>query len=651
MASTAAPSSSSSRQYLAPPSSAIRPSASSSGGGGGVTRRHSLFGTEDRIVLDLGSRYSKVGFSGEAQPRAVFRTLNWGGKRPAVDALYAPQAAALGDDEGLAADVLMWDLDIGRGEAAHAEAKGALLAARLTVMLRRIFHDALNVDPSQRKVILVENPQTPRIIRQCCLQALFDNLKVPSVSAMPAPIMTLMAHGATMGLVVSVGVLETSVVPVVWGRVMGNEVRRNARAARGLERRTRALLLRYGRVVVCGEELEKGQRRRTRKVERTDLTQQVLEEVLMSKAFVAAKSAEPPSSRSNTATSASLKPRRPATTAADSGNKPPPDWRLPPTGDDESVRQARTFLSQYDEADDQALLSQLRTRYKTASTASHITFPLPPMGHDDPAHTSIFPTAPATFALPPDQQQRANARKSSREDLIIPGWLRERVADYFWDSEDAEDDSDEDECPPLHLLILSTLLRLPIDLRRPLARSILVTGGVASMPGFAHRMGNELRAVLDEVTEEDLAGAMVNLAVTPVAQRGKGAGATGGGKSARYATLKPLRDELNVANDHSPPEGLDSGAPLLPPMLHAWFGASLAGSLRLSSVETVRLDQWQAATKAAEEQVEKEKEVKTGGFAVQPGMPPKRGSFMGIVGGLDTGAFGGLAAVSRQLSR
>lgn len=37
-----------------------------------TTRRHSLYGTEDRIIIDPGSRIWKVGFSGEGKPRDVF---------------------------------------------------------------------------------------------------------------------------------------------------------------------------------------------------------------------------------------------------------------------------------------------------------------------------------------------------------------------------------------------------------------------------------------------------------------------------------------------------------------------------------------------------------------------------------------------------
>ena len=32
-------------------------------------RRHSIYGTEDRVVLDIGSLYMRCGYSGEAQPR------------------------------------------------------------------------------------------------------------------------------------------------------------------------------------------------------------------------------------------------------------------------------------------------------------------------------------------------------------------------------------------------------------------------------------------------------------------------------------------------------------------------------------------------------------------------------------------------------
>lgn len=58
------------------PISTTRPLASSSAvpsssAAFSATRRHSLFGTDDRIVIDLGSRVVRAGFSGESRPRLI----------------------------------------------------------------------------------------------------------------------------------------------------------------------------------------------------------------------------------------------------------------------------------------------------------------------------------------------------------------------------------------------------------------------------------------------------------------------------------------------------------------------------------------------------------------------------------------------------
>jgi actin-related protein 10 len=62
-------------QAPATPSTPIRQSstygASGSPAYATATRRHSLYGTEDRIIIDPGSRVWKVGFSGEGKPRHV----------------------------------------------------------------------------------------------------------------------------------------------------------------------------------------------------------------------------------------------------------------------------------------------------------------------------------------------------------------------------------------------------------------------------------------------------------------------------------------------------------------------------------------------------------------------------------------------------
>jgi actin-related protein 10 len=89
------------------------------------------------------------------------------------------------------------------------------------------------------------------------------------------------------------------------------------------------------------------------------------------------------------------------------------------------------------------------------------------------------------------------------------------------------------------------------------------------------------------------------------------------------------------------------------------MGASLAGALKTTSLTAISREAYDEATNPAvpEAKVEaagggdKEARAGEGAKASRPGMlgASKRGSFVGVVGGLETGAYGGLAAVSRHL--
>jgi len=78
-----------------------------------TTRRHSLYGVEDRVIIDLGSRIWKVGFSGEGRPRDVFY--------------------AVGPNDTL------WKLSRARSGQERAE-EDRMLEIRLQKCLRSVFH-------------------------------------------------------------------------------------------------------------------------------------------------------------------------------------------------------------------------------------------------------------------------------------------------------------------------------------------------------------------------------------------------------------------------------------------------------------------------------------------------------------------------------
>ena len=79
-----------------------------------TTRRHSLYGVEDRIIIDPGSRIWKVGFSGEGRPR---------------DVVYGSGSA----------DLELYNLQRASDPAERAEEE-RLLEVRLESRLRSVFH-------------------------------------------------------------------------------------------------------------------------------------------------------------------------------------------------------------------------------------------------------------------------------------------------------------------------------------------------------------------------------------------------------------------------------------------------------------------------------------------------------------------------------
>ena len=80
-----------------------------------TTRRHSLYGTQDRIIIDPGSHVWKVGFSGEGKPRDIFPARKQEGGT-------------------------LWSLNRAI-KAEGREEEDRLLEARLQICLRSVFHE------------------------------------------------------------------------------------------------------------------------------------------------------------------------------------------------------------------------------------------------------------------------------------------------------------------------------------------------------------------------------------------------------------------------------------------------------------------------------------------------------------------------------
>ncbi|KAJ3088322.1 hypothetical protein HK102_009040 [Quaeritorhiza haematococci] len=201
-----------------------------------ILRRHSIYGTEDRIVLDIGSLFIKCGFSGEPKPRHIIPI-----QKPIPDATAPEGCRATGKWRPL------YQLQLDTPEQD--------LENLLLLLLRSIYHNYLLTDPKQRKVILCENPLLPVAVKKVIIKVLFENLQVPSITFIPTHLLSLLSMGRNTGLVVDCGYLETSVLPIFDGRPLIHKIQTIPLAGQAVTNRLKTMLVNHASLV-----LETGER-------------------------------------------------------------------------------------------------------------------------------------------------------------------------------------------------------------------------------------------------------------------------------------------------------------------------------------------------------------------------------------------------------
>ncbi|GAA5903287.1 hypothetical protein JCM5296_005654 [Sporobolomyces johnsonii] len=561
-----ASSSSSASASGAPPTPALPPaaallaaaSASSPHYTTSLRSRHSLYGTEDRVVLDLGSRVWKVGFSGETGPRACWSWLG-----PAAGGALGREGreGPSGDDDEAGE---IWGLE--KGES--GDERWEVREERVTRALRDMWFDHLMTDPKTRKVLVVENPLLPTRVKEMIARVLFDNLQVPSVNFASAPLLALMAAGTVTGLVVDVGHLETTVLPIFHARPLFPLVTSTPVAGSAVNSRLRSLLLAFGSYVPPPSSLNSMTVPKATRVPREVLSEELIEEIKTRMCFVGEEV---------------------------------------PEGREGSAAMDLDTSEEDDDPDDPdaSLLKHLYARYAHASpTTTTLSLRIPSFSPSPSSHPAV-----------------------GKGHLLGPSWIREHAASsVLFDSA-----LESDDALSVQSAVLECLLKLPIDLRKAMAGNVLVTGGTAALPGFFPRFKDALLTQLERAhppspppsppsspsTSTDPARALRRRALARRLHTLR--------HSPRYAPLTPLAPHLCILNHPSPsPAGSSSpspsssvrsssshtrqsegSAPAFHPALQAWVGGSLAGALKVGGEEVLR-EQWDAAREAEEEEEEEE---------------------------------------------
>mmetsp|Transcript_76717 Transcript_76717/g.194690 ORF Transcript_76717/g.194690 Transcript_76717/m.194690 type:complete len:411 (+) Transcript_76717:107-1339(+) len=184
---------------------------------------------QDVIVLDSGSGYLKVGFSGEDAPRAVLpsvvTTTMADEAREDGDGANAELAAALKKQAYYGDEAL-------REAMMNANANVVRPVQRGCVFMSSQHKDALESlwDHTWRNVLGVEQEELPVLIadaqplgqsayasRQWTAEVMFEKLKVKSLAIFNTAVLSLFSTGRTRGLVVESGEGITQAVPVFEG--------------------------------------------------------------------------------------------------------------------------------------------------------------------------------------------------------------------------------------------------------------------------------------------------------------------------------------------------------------------------------------------------------------------------------------------------
>ncbi|XP_034835799.1 actin-related protein 10 isoform X1 [Maniola hyperantus] len=145
-----------------------------------------LIQEKQAVVLDLGTDYTKFGFTGEAAPRCIIPSQYWCASERRHKRVYDYRTA----EE---------------------------LYDNLVHMLHTLYFRHVLVNPKERKVVVVESLFTPTLFRETLAKVLFLHYEVSGVMWADSARLSALTLGAPVALVVSLGAEEAEVVAVVHG--------------------------------------------------------------------------------------------------------------------------------------------------------------------------------------------------------------------------------------------------------------------------------------------------------------------------------------------------------------------------------------------------------------------------------------------------
>lgn len=162
------------------------------------------------IILDPGSYETKAGLNGDLEPRQVMRTV-----------------AGKVKHHGIFTQLKEWEIgeDLARRQALYSLIYPVQMGqiTNYSVMEKvfdHMFYKLLEVEVSEKGVMMVEPIFMPFASREWLTQLMFETYGVRSYYAQSAPVLSLYSMGKTEGMAIEMGEGVTKICAVLQGRVL-----------------------------------------------------------------------------------------------------------------------------------------------------------------------------------------------------------------------------------------------------------------------------------------------------------------------------------------------------------------------------------------------------------------------------------------------
>ncbi|MBY8985643.1 MAG: zinc ribbon domain-containing protein [Candidatus Lokiarchaeota archaeon] len=191
------------------------------------------------IIVDIGSAYVKIGFSGEPGPRYVFPCITGTEKYKSVMVDVSARSMYVGNDVSRMRGVL---------KISHPIQRGAIMDwDSFFEILNYIFYSLLRVESlSDYPVFYCESPFMHKETKEYIARLLFETHGVKSLIMMPTPLLSLFSVGLTTGLVIESGEGLTWVAPIINGVMQEHAVQKIPLAGIDVNNNLKNLLMREG---------------------------------------------------------------------------------------------------------------------------------------------------------------------------------------------------------------------------------------------------------------------------------------------------------------------------------------------------------------------------------------------------------------------